>query len=237
MTGSESSNPPRRARSWWGWGWADAQLGEAECIALGGQLPGTLARPLPLPDVASLHVPAPAVAVRRSLSHLVTADPEQRAAHTMGKAYRDVMRALRGRSGRVPDLVAHPETDQDIADLLEWAGEAGAAVVPYGGGSSVTGGIEYRGDAHAAVVSLDLTRMNRVLEIDKESLAARIQAGTLGPSSKPNCVPTDSPCATSRRASSSPRWAAGSPPAQAATTPPCALTSTTSPSHCVPSHP
>ena len=181
MAGSESSNPPHRARSWWGWGWADTQLGDAECIALGGQLPGTLARPLPLPDVASLHVPAPAVAVPGSLSHLVTADPEQRAAHTMGKAYRDVMRALRGRAGRVPDLVAHPESEQDIAGLLAWAGEAGVAVVPYGGGSSVTGGVEYRGDAHAAVVSLDLTRMNRVLEVDKESRAARIQAGALGP--------------------------------------------------------
>ncbi|WP_371493944.1 FAD-binding oxidoreductase [Kitasatospora sp. NBC_00374] len=170
-----------RARSWWGWGWADEQLDDAECTALGARLPGTLPRPLPVPRVADLRVEAPAVQVPRTLAHLVTADPEQRAAHAMGKAYRDVMRALRGQSGRLPDLVARPAREQDVADLLDWAGRHGAAVVPYGGGSSVTGGVEYRGDEHRGVLSLDLTGMDRVLEVDRESRAARIQAGVFGP--------------------------------------------------------
>jgi alkyldihydroxyacetonephosphate synthase len=63
--------------------------------------------------------------------------------------------------------------------LLDWAGEAGVVVVPYGGGSSVVGGVEYRG--HRPSVSLDLTALDRVLEIDPVSRAARIQGGALGP--------------------------------------------------------
>ncbi|MEV4612453.1 FAD-binding oxidoreductase [Kitasatospora sp. NPDC049258] len=177
----DPANPTSRARSWWGWGWADAQLDDAECVALGGLLPGTLTRPLPEPRVADLGIGAPAVRVPRALAQLVTDDPRQRAGHAMGKAYRDVMRALRGQAGRLPDLVARPARDQDVADLLDWAGQHGVAVVPYGGGSSVTGGVEYRGDEHRAVLSLDLGALDQVLEIDRESRAARIQAGVLGP--------------------------------------------------------
>ncbi|MFF8727184.1 FAD-binding oxidoreductase [Streptomyces sp. NPDC015171] len=170
-----------RARSWWGWGYADAHPDDAECAAMGALLPGTLGRPLPVPRVADLRVGRSRVTPPGALAHLVTADPEARAAHAMGKAYRDVIRALRGRPGRIPDLVARPTDDHEVADLLDWAGEHGVAVIPFGGGSSVVGGVEYRGDAHHAVLSLDLTSMNRVLEIDSASRSALIQAGALGP--------------------------------------------------------
>ncbi|MFJ3830448.1 FAD-binding oxidoreductase [Streptomyces sp. NPDC090046] len=174
--------PTSRTRSWWGWGWTDAHPDDAECAAMGALLPGTLSRPLPVPRVGDLGIARPAAEPPRSLAHLVSADPGDRAAHAMGKAYRDVVRALRGRPGRIPDLVARPTDDRGVADLLDWAGERQVAVVPYGGGSSVSGGVEYRGDAHGAVMSLDLTAMGRVLEVDTEGRAARIQAGTLGPS-------------------------------------------------------
>ncbi|MGW6879421.1 FAD-binding oxidoreductase [Streptomyces goshikiensis] len=183
MTGATRTTTPRpaRTRSWWGWGWADAHPDDAECVAMGALLPGTLARPLPVPRTADLRIGRPAVEAPRSLARTVTDDPAVRAAHSMGKAYRDVVRALRGRPGRIPDLVAHPADDREVADLLEWAGEHGVAVVPFGGGSSVSGGVEYRGDAHRAVLSLDLTAMDRVLEVDAAGRAARIQAGALGP--------------------------------------------------------
>ncbi|MFD9572026.1 FAD-binding oxidoreductase [Streptomyces sp. NPDC059982] len=177
-----TAQPTSRIRSWWGWGWADAHPDDAECTAMGSLLPGTLAHPLPVPRVGDLRVGAPSVEPPRSLAHLVATDPADRAAHAMGKAYRDVVRALRGRPGRIPDLVARPVDDRDVADLLDWAGGRGVAVIPYGGGSSVTGGVEYRGDAHRAVLSLDLTAMDRVLEVDAGGRAARIQGGTLGPS-------------------------------------------------------
>ncbi|MEU9378364.1 FAD-binding oxidoreductase [Streptomyces sp. NPDC048255] len=180
MSGTKT-RPASRTRSWWGWGWADAHPDDAECTAMGALLPGTLARPLPVPRVRDLRIARPAVEPPASLAHLVDTDPGQRAAHAMGKAYRDVVRALRGRPGRIPDLVARPRDERDVAALLDWAGDRQVAVVPYGGGSSVTGGVEYRGDAHRAVLSLDLTAMDRVLEVDAEGRAARIQAGTLGP--------------------------------------------------------
>lgn len=181
MTHAVTAPHASRVRSWWGWGWADAHPDDAECRAMGALLPGTLTHPLPVPRVTDLRIGRPAVEPPRALAHLVTADPAPRAAHAMGKAYRDVIRALRGRPGRIPDLVAHPARDQDVADLLEWAGQYQVAVVPYGGGSSVTGGVEYRGDTHRAVLSLDLTAMDQVLEVDATSRSARIQAGALGP--------------------------------------------------------
>ncbi|MFF3348849.1 FAD-binding oxidoreductase [Streptomyces sp. NPDC002779] len=181
MPATPSDPNPSRIRSWWGWGYTDAHPDDAECAALGALLPGTLARPLPIPRAADLPIARPTVTPPPALAHLVTADPGIRAAHAMGKAYRDVIRALRGRPGRIPDLVAHPADDQQVADLLAWAGDHDVAVIPFGGGSSVVGGVEYRGDAHRAVLSLDLTSMDRVLEIDPAGRSARIQAGALGP--------------------------------------------------------
>ncbi|MEV7509020.1 FAD-binding oxidoreductase [Streptomyces sp. NPDC091201] len=182
-TTAQPTPPSRttRTRSWWGWGWADAHPDDAECAAMGALVPGTLAHPLPVPLVRDLRIAPPAVIPPASLAHLVDSGPGPRASHAMGKAYRDIARALRGRPGRIPDLVARPTDEREVADLLDWAGEHRVAVVPYGGGSSVSGGVEYRGDAHRAVLSLDLTSMGRVLEVDVPGRAARIQAGALGP--------------------------------------------------------
>jgi alkyldihydroxyacetonephosphate synthase len=66
-------------------------------------------------------------------------------------------------------------------DLLDWAGDANVAVVPYGGGSSVVGGVEYRGGGHAGVLSLDLSKLDKVIEVDATSRAARVQTGVFGP--------------------------------------------------------
>jgi alkyldihydroxyacetonephosphate synthase len=116
-----------------------------------------------------------------SLAHLVSAEPADRAGHTYGKAYRDVVRALHGDLSAAPDLVAFPRTEAQLVDLLDWAGSRNVAVIPYEAGSSVVGGVEYRGVDHAGALSLDLSAMNRVLEVDTTSRAARIQAGVLGP--------------------------------------------------------
>jgi alkyldihydroxyacetonephosphate synthase len=114
------------------------------------------------------------------LGDLFTDDHYQRVSHALGKAYRDVVRGFRGEFENPPDLVAYPRDESEIEVVLSWAEAEGAAVVPFGGGTSVVGGVEARlGDR--AVVSLDLRRLDRVLEVDAESLAARIQAGATGP--------------------------------------------------------
>ena len=82
----------------------------------------------------------------------------------------------------VPDLVVRPVDEREVVDLLDWCSRDAVAVVPYGGGSSVVGGVEPRLDGdYTGVVSLDLGRLDRVHEVDRTSRAARIQAGVLGP--------------------------------------------------------
>ncbi|MBU7599448.1 FAD-binding oxidoreductase [Streptomyces sp. P38-E01] len=168
-------------RSWWGWGNESEQLGDEECAALGALLPGLREHPVPVPDIRRLDLPTPRLAPPGALAELVSADPALRAAHTYGKAFRDVVRVLAGEMAAAPDLVALPRREADVVDLLDWASRENVAVVPFGGGSSVVGGVEYREGDHAGVLSLDLTRLDRVLEVDRESRAARIQAGAFGP--------------------------------------------------------
>jgi alkyldihydroxyacetonephosphate synthase len=198
-----------RLRSWWGWGWADQALTDEQCRQLTALLPepGPAApqrpdTPMPVPDPAELRLPEPRVAAPRTLERVCTTAPLVRAAHTRGMAYRDLVHNLRGAFEQAPDLVAFPRTEADVVNLLDWAGSTDVAVVPYGGGSSVVGGLEYRapaadaapaqlhdgpagllggGRTHRGHLSLDMSRLDRVLEVDPMSCAARIQAGVLGP--------------------------------------------------------
>ncbi|MEW2083973.1 FAD-binding oxidoreductase [Streptomyces sp. NPDC005283] len=181
VTPPASRSNSSRNRSWWGWGTADKALPDTECTALGGLVQGAAATPLPVPDISALELPKVRIEPPSALAPLMSAAPRDRASHTYGKAYRDVVRALNGDLSAAPDQVAHPGTEQDVIDVLDWAAEADVAVVPYGAGSSVVGGVEYRADRHRGVVSLDLSSLGRVLEIDPVSRAARIQAGALGP--------------------------------------------------------
>ena len=104
----------------------------------------------------------------------------ERVSHALGKAYRDVVRGFYGKFENPPDLVAFPKDESEIEAVLGWAEAEGAAVIPFGGGTSVCGGVEPR-LGERPVVSLDLRRLDRVLEVDPTSLAARIQAGATGP--------------------------------------------------------
>ena len=172
-----------RERSWWGWGWADQALDAKRCAALADRvrpflgLDGELAS---IPELTNVSMPESRVRAPQSLDRLCTTAARDRASHTYGKAYRDVVRALRGDLAAAPDLVAYPRHEADVTAVIDWAAEADLFVVPYGGGTSVVGGIECR-DRSRGIVSLDLRELTGVLEVDKVSLAARIGAGTLGP--------------------------------------------------------
>jgi alkyldihydroxyacetonephosphate synthase len=106
-----------------------------------------------------------------------------RAAHTYGKSFPDYVRALAGNYRSAPDVVAYPRNEAEVAAVLDWAGGAQASVTPFGGGSSVVGGVEPLCDAgrYRAAVTIDLRELGRVLEVDKTSRAARIEAGAFGP--------------------------------------------------------
>ncbi len=130
----------------------------------------------------AIELPPPRVEPPPSLSHLFRSDPYERVSHALGRGYRDVVRGFRGQISEPPDLVAHPGDESEIDAVLAWCTEEGLAAIPYGGGTSVVGGVEPRiGDAYAGAVTIDLRRLDRVLEVDEVSRAARIQAGATGP--------------------------------------------------------
>jgi len=177
---------PGAHRSFWGWGLEGAGLDAGQARRLAGRLSEAFGTPLelrPAPRLEDLELPPPRVAPPRSLEGICATDPYQRALHSYGRSFRDVVRAFSGRFDHPPDLVAFPRQEAEVAALLDWASQARVAVVPYGGGSSVVGGVEPAvGPAYRGALSLDLGRMDRVLEVDAVSGAARIQAGVLGPS-------------------------------------------------------
>ncbi len=170
-------------RSWWGWGVTEAAPGPEETTELldlvTALLPGAEPVARPVPDPAALDLRPPRIRPPDALAQLCSDTPADRAGHTHGKAFRDIARNLEGRLDHPPDLVVRPGREADVVATLEWCADAGIAVVPYGGGTSVVGGVEPR--LPGPSVSLDLGRLNRVLEVDRTSRAARIQAGVLGP--------------------------------------------------------
>jgi alkyldihydroxyacetonephosphate synthase len=175
-----------RRRKFWGWGYEDGGPSEAQAAGIAQTLAQRFGAPVDLvapPRADEIALPAPRVAPPAALREVVSADPHERLGHTYGKGFRDVVRALRRDFAAAPDQVAFPRDERETAAVLDWCTSARLACIPYGGGSSVVGGVEARGlrDAYAGVVSLDLGRLDRVLEIDRASRAARIQGGVLGP--------------------------------------------------------
>jgi alkyldihydroxyacetonephosphate synthase len=167
----------------WGWGYEDqaptaTQMREAaEGIRARFGFGGEVRKPVPLEEVelreARLKRPD-------RFGDLFSDERYERVSHGLGKAYRDVVRGFRGEFENPPDLVAFPRDESEIETVLSWAEAEGAAVIPFGGGTSVCGGVEAR-LGERPVVTMDLRRLDRVLEVDPVSLAARIQGGATGP--------------------------------------------------------
>jgi alkyldihydroxyacetonephosphate synthase len=184
MNAAVKSLSRRPARRFWGWGAADAVLDASEQAMVKfmvEQLGGHFAA-LPPPDVAEFDLRAPRVTPPASLASMFSQTPLDRLNHAYGKSYADCARMWLRSIPNPPDWVAFPDDEQAVVDILDWAARSKVAVIPFGGGTSVCGGVEPAvGDGFAGAISLDMERLGRVLEIDKASRAARIQAGALGP--------------------------------------------------------
>jgi alkyldihydroxyacetonephosphate synthase len=177
---------PERRLKHWGWGYEDQQrpAREVEQAAAGIRamfgFGGEAVEPAPL-TTGSLREPRlgePGTGT----PGLFSSDLHERAVHALGKAYRDIVRGHRGEFPNPPDLVASPAGESEVLEVFERASEWGAAVIPFGGGTSVVAGVEPRlADPDRPVVSLDLSRLEPVFEVDRTSLAARIGAGLRGP--------------------------------------------------------
>jgi alkyldihydroxyacetonephosphate synthase len=175
-----------RRRKHWGWGYEDQQPSRADIEASAPVLAERLGfalsdveEPVPLESVS---LPAPRVAAPAALAEICADDAHARASHALGKSYVDVVRGFYGRFEHPPDLVARPREEQDLEQVLEWCSAERVAAIPFGGGTSVVGGVTPDvGPGFNGVVSIDLGRLNRLLEVDPVSRSALIQAGADGP--------------------------------------------------------
>lgn len=183
-----------RARLRWnGWGWVDhpdpttvtpdiwKRIGTAFGVPT---LPDTPARKLDeiqLPPSRLSPDTIARFANAASCGHTTT-DAFERVLHARGRSYHDLLHLRAGNLDHVPDAVVYPGSAEDVARVLAVAAEEKIAVVPFGGGSSVVGGVTARGETETqAVISLDTTRMHQVIAIDRTAMTATIEAGIYGP--------------------------------------------------------
>jgi alkyldihydroxyacetonephosphate synthase len=185
MNAPEATAP---AMKWWGWGDPGRSLDLPETALgllrseLGGA--GRSVRPVELEQVR-LAEPRLAEKTRNRLQAIVGEwvrdDRLTRVSHAAGRGYPDLLRLRAGLADPAPDAVVYAGGDQEVRAVLDLCASERIAVVPFGGGTSVVGGVEPLGDSRAAVVSLDMARMTAVTNVDERSLTASFGPGLRGP--------------------------------------------------------
>ncbi|MGI8660663.1 MAG: FAD-binding oxidoreductase [Thermoleophilaceae bacterium] len=181
------------AMKWWGWGLEDVafthedkpELGPFIEDVLGLDVSRATASP---PSFSDLDVPDPTLpdALRSALERAVgpewvAVEALDRVVHGRGKSLRDLVRQRRGELDRLPDVVVRPGDEDQVGGVLRAALAADAVVIPFGGGSSISGSLEPPRAERRPVLSVDVGRLDRVQSIDSASRLARVQAGAFGP--------------------------------------------------------
>ena len=182
-----------RHQKWWGWGEEGIAFNHRDKpklapfvldrVGIDLHAPGT-----PPPALADITVPASrlgedlAAVLRGAVGegHVVLED-EDRLVHTYGKGLADLVRVRAGDLPRVPDVVVYPADEDQVRAVVDAVVAADAVLIPFGGGSNISGSLTPPAAEERTIVSLDLGRMNRVLEVDEAAGLARVQAGVLGP--------------------------------------------------------
>jgi alkyldihydroxyacetonephosphate synthase len=185
--------PDVKHMKWWGWGVEGVGFHHENkpafrpfvinAIDLDVNTPPTA--PMSLDD---LSIPAPMISdqLLTELTDAVGAsnavqDDLDRLVHTYGKSLRDLLRIRAGDLLRVPDVVIYPRNEAEVQLIVDCAVAADAVIIPYGGGSNISGSLHAPEDETRPVISVDLGRLNQVINIDENSGLARIQAGAQGP--------------------------------------------------------
>jgi len=166
------------AMKWWGWGPVGVEFTHEDKPDLGPFIKETLgvevgrvaSAPIRFKD---LHIPEPRLpdGLRAALEQAVTAafvsvDPLDRVVHARGKSLRDLIRQRRGDLPRVPDVVVRPGSEDEVTVVLRAAVTSDAVVIPFGGGSSISGSLEAFVTETRPVISVDLMRLDKLLAID-----------------------------------------------------------------------
>ena len=185
--------PDVKHMKWWGWGVEGVGFHHQdkpafrpfvmEAIDLDVDTPAPEAMSL-----ESLSIPKPLISdeLVAELAEVVGAanavsEDMDRIVHTYGKSVRDLMRMRSGDIPRVPDIVVYPASEAEVQQIVDRAVAANAVLIPFGGGSNISGSLHALPDETRPVISVDLGRMNHLIAVDEDSGLARIQAGTLGP--------------------------------------------------------
>ncbi|MEW5719492.1 MAG: FAD-binding oxidoreductase [Chloroflexota bacterium] len=173
---------------WYGWGTADKTYlldhrpDAWRFLRAALELRGDEA--FPACDLDSIRLRAPRLnsAQLNALRHIAPetkTDPRSRVLRAYGRSYRDLIRLRRGEIPHPPDAVVYPANEDAVARVLAFCAQNDFALIPFGGGSSVVGGVEPRDGR--VTITLDLARLNRVISIDEISQTATMEAGILGP--------------------------------------------------------
>jgi alkyldihydroxyacetonephosphate synthase len=167
-------------KRWNGWGDDENALDYELSTTAQGFLEGLIGKSAPLQD-ASLESVLSRVPPSRLAPHeLYSLDAEDRLRHARGQSLPDWLALRSGEFGVFPDAVAFPQSSEEVQSLLQYAAAQQIDVIPYGGGTSVVGHINPE-DNGRPVLTIDMTHMNSLLHLDKESQIATFGAGTIGP--------------------------------------------------------
>ena len=194
QTASGTRAPAHRGgMKWWGWGEHGVSFTHEDKPELAPFIRQALdldvsrmtSRPVGLEE---LELPEPSVpgGLREALEaavgqQAVSDDDADRVVHARGKSLRDLVRHRSGDVGPLPDLVVRPGSEEEVEAVVGAALEADAVLIPFGGGSNISGSLETPEGETRTVISVDLTRMDRVLDVDERARLARVQPGVFGP--------------------------------------------------------
>jgi len=176
---------PRRDAKWWGWGDPTVEPSlDDEALGVLRERIGEL-QPWPLARTLEDFELPPAETLPRALvdavgeGNVFTAD-EDRLRHATGRGYADLARLRNGALAAAPDAVMMPSDAEALRRVIAVCAAEGIAIVPFGGGTSVVGGVEPLRGGHSRLISLDLGAL-RAVDVDRRSLTARLGAGLRGP--------------------------------------------------------
>src|SRR5271166_2366455 len=174
---------------WWGWGDpAHPPVLPAHALDWLAETVGLAVHPRPPVALERVRLPAARVPQQAlsALREIVGAEHvrdghTERVLHAACKGYPDLVRLRAGEPEGAPDAVLYPAGHDELRALLELCARHSLAVVPFGGGTSVVGGVAPLRGEHDSVLALDMSRMADVLELDEESATVTVQAGIRAP--------------------------------------------------------
>jgi alkyldihydroxyacetonephosphate synthase len=159
----------RKPLRFWGWGYDHEELTTDETQLIDAMVKTFF--PVDLTEVSEpqldeFDLRPPRFDIPANLSHLLSSSTYDRLVHSYGKSFADTARMFMREVPNPPDAVAFPESEEDISAIMEFAQTNNIAVIPFGGGTSVCGGVEADvGDQYQGTITVDMERFNKIFHV------------------------------------------------------------------------